>query len=86
MRAISLSCAGSFNRSHPFPLTYGILERYAGLRRALRSPKGPGLIGDIDTLIAATALEYGLEIVTTDGDYARVPNLTAQIIPRAALR
>lgn len=71
---------------YPFPLTYAILERYAGLRRALRSPNGPGLIGDIDTLIAATAFEYGLEIVTTDSDYARVPNLSVQVIPRAALR
>jgi predicted nucleic acid-binding protein len=43
---------------HPYPLSYAILERYADLRRAMRSS---GLIGDIDTLIPASALEYGLE-------------------------
>lgn len=77
---------GLLQQVYPFPLSYGIMERYAGLRRALRPPNGPGLIGDIDTLIAATALEHGLEVVTADGDYARVPNLIVQIIPRAALR
>src|SRR5580765_1933452 len=48
----------------PFFLTYRILERYADLRRALRPPHGPGLIGDIDTLVAATALERDLTVVT----------------------
>lgn len=42
---------------YPYFLTYRILERYADLRRSLRRPHGAGLIGDIDTLIAATALE-----------------------------
>ena len=37
--------------------TYPILERYTDIRRSLRKPHGKGLIGDIDTLIAATALE-----------------------------
>jgi len=59
-------------------LTYSILERYAEIRRALRPPYGPGLIGDIDTLIAATALERNLTIVTTDSDYERVPDLKVQ--------
>src|SRR6476620_6152178 len=45
----------------PFSLTHAIMERYADLRRQMRSPHGPGLIGDIDTLIAATALEYDVE-------------------------
>jgi predicted nucleic acid-binding protein len=64
----------------PYFLTYSILERYAELRRALRPPYGPGLIGDIDTLIAATALERNLTIVTTDSDYERVPDLKVQRI------
>ncbi|MGH2588003.1 MAG: type II toxin-antitoxin system VapC family toxin [Dehalococcoidia bacterium] len=38
-------------------------------------PTALGLIGDIDTLIAATALEYDLTLVTTDGDFTRVPGL-----------
>src|SRR6266545_3443470 len=39
---------------HPYSLTYPILERYADVRRHMR--RSGGLIGDIDTLIAATAL------------------------------
>src|SRR5579884_777482 len=59
----------------PYFLTYGILERYAEIRRQMRAPYGPGLIGDIDTLIASTALERRLTVVTTDTDYQRVPGL-----------
>jgi predicted nucleic acid-binding protein len=71
---------------HPYPLTYSSLELYADLRRAMRSPHGPGLIGDIDTLIAATALDKGLTLVTTDSDFTRVPNLPVMYIPRSALK
>lgn len=60
---------------YPYFLTYNILERYADIRRQLRPPHGPGLIGDIDTLIAATALERNLTIVTVDSDFQRVPGL-----------
>lgn len=55
---------------YPYFLTYRILERYADLRRSLRRPYGPGLIGDIDTLIAATALERHLTVVTIDTDFS----------------
>ena len=47
----------------PHFLTYAIMERYAEIRLQLR-PRGQ-LIGDIDTLIAATALERNLTLVTT---------------------
>ena len=67
----------------PFFLTYPILERYADIRRMLR--RGPGLIGDIDTLIAATALERGLTVVTTDTDYGRVPDLQVMHLQRTSL-
>jgi predicted nucleic acid-binding protein len=60
---------------YPYFLTYPILERYADIRRSLRKPHGKGLIGDIDTLIAATALERNLAVVTIDTDFQRVPNL-----------
>ncbi len=66
----------------PYIPTFEILERYADVRRQLRPPHGPGLIGDIDTLIAATALEHGLTLVTTDTDYARVPGLDLILLPR----
>jgi predicted nucleic acid-binding protein len=65
---------------YPYFLTYAILDRYADIRRQLRPPHGPGLIGDIDTLIAATALERGLTIVTTDSDFERVPQLKVMLM------
>jgi predicted nucleic acid-binding protein len=52
----------------------------------MRRTPGLGLIGDIDTLIAATALERGLTVVTTDADFQRVPGLQTMLIPRASLR
>jgi len=58
---------------YPYFLTYPILERYADIRRQLRKPQGPGLIGDIDTLIAATALESDLAIVTLDNAFESPP-------------
>ena len=65
---------------HPYPLTYSILERYADVRRKLRPPYGKGLIGDIDTLIAATALEHDLTLLTIDTDFERVPHLKWQLV------
>jgi predicted nucleic acid-binding protein len=62
----------------PYILTYAIMERYAQLRRAMRSHGG--LIGDVDTLIASTAPEVNLIVVTLDSHFARVPGLSAQII------
>lgn len=68
----------------PRALTYATVERYADIRRQLR-PTGQ-LIGDIDTLIAATAIERGMAVMTTDSDYTRVPGLQYQLIARNALR
>jgi tRNA(fMet)-specific endonuclease VapC len=65
---------------HPYPLSLDILDRYAELRRQMRPPHGPGLIGDIDTLIAATALDFDLTVITTDGDFQRVPGLDVRIV------
>lgn len=64
----------------PYFLTYPILERYADIRRQLRPPYGPGLIGDIDTLIAATAIQQGLTLVTVDSDFERVPGLDLVVV------
>jgi predicted nucleic acid-binding protein len=69
-----------------YDLTYPILERYADLRRAMRPPHGPGIIGDIDTLIAATALEHGLTVVTIDGDFTRVPGLLVMHLSLSAVK
>jgi tRNA(fMet)-specific endonuclease VapC len=62
----------------PYPLTYPILERYADIRRTLRPQHND--IGDIDTLIAATALEEHLTLVTIDRDFERVPELDFRLI------
>ncbi len=62
----------------PLPLTYTILERYADIRRKLRPLHQD--IGDIDTLIAATALEHNLTIVTIDHDFERVPHLKMKLV------
>jgi predicted nucleic acid-binding protein len=70
---------------YPYFLTYRILERYAQIRRQLRPPHGPGLIGDIDTLIAATALGRNLTLVTTDADFERVPGLRILRLQRRTL-
>ena len=71
---------------HPYFLTYRILERYAALRLQMRVSPGGGLIGDVDTLIAATALERDLTVVTTDNDFQRVPGLNVRLIARQELR
>lgn len=66
------------NQITPYPLTYAILERYADIRRTLRPLHQE--IGDIDTLIAATALEEDLILLTIDRDYERVPGLKYQLV------
>lgn len=73
---------GLLERVPVLPLRPEHAERYAALRRALRPPYGPGLIGDIDTLIAATAIEHGLTLVTMDRDFERVPGLDLLLVPR----
>lgn len=70
----------------PYGLNYAIMEHYADLRRALRPPYGPGLIGDIDTLIAATAVVHQLTLVTADRDFTRVPNLALMHLTPSDLR
>ena len=65
---------------YPFFLTYPILKRFAAIRRQLRPPYGKGLIGDMDTLIAATDQERNLTILTTDQDFTRVSTLKVETI------
>jgi predicted nucleic acid-binding protein len=68
---------------YPYFLTYPILERYTDIRRRLRKPQGKGLIGDIDTLIAATAIERNLTVITYDKDFQRVPGLKVTLLSRS---
>jgi predicted nucleic acid-binding protein len=69
----------------PYFLTYAIVALYADIRRQLRPPHGPGLIGDIDTLIAATAIHRNLTVVTIDPDFERVSNLKVLMFTRSQL-
>lgn len=71
--------------------TYAVCEQYATLRRTMRQMRTAtgqpiGLIGDIDTMIAATALAHDLTVITIDGDFSRVPGLSHQILTLAQLR
>lgn len=65
----------SFLRVAPIlPLAESCLERFANIRGGLRS-RGQ-LIGDADILIAATALDYDLTLVTQNHNhFQRIPNL-----------
>ena len=67
---------------YPYLPTSSVMELYADLRRSLRPPTGPGLIGDIDTIIAATALDRGMTLVTTDTDFLRVSGLQVMLLER----
>jgi predicted nucleic acid-binding protein len=62
------------------------MEQYADFRRMMRLPHGPGLIGDVDTLIAATAQVHHLTVVTADSDHIRVPQLQVQLVDRSWLK
>ena len=68
----------------PLPLTFAIADHYADVRRVLR-PAGQ-LIGDVDLLIAATAIHHKLTIVTADSDYQRVAGLQLLLVQRDTLR
>jgi predicted nucleic acid-binding protein len=67
---------------YPYSVSIQVAARYAALRRQLRPPRGQGLIGDVDILIAATALENDLTVVTMDSDFLRAPNLRVTLIAR----
>ena len=57
-------------------VTRGVARRNARLRRALRAQNRPLAHRALDLLIAATALEYGLVLLTRNKkDYADVPGL-----------
>lgn len=59
-------------------VTLPIAERWAHLRRYLRV-RGQ-VVGDNDLLIAATALEFGMKVVTRNArHFVRIPDLDVMI-------
>jgi predicted nucleic acid-binding protein len=76
----------STRQIYPYDVNYPVQLRYAEIRRRLRPPSGPGLIGDIDTFMAAVAIEWDLIVVTTDTDFQRVPDLKVVVLSRESLR
>ncbi len=67
----------AFLESAPIlPFTEAVARRYAGLREELRRRGKRVRARALDLMIAATALEYGYELVTHNlGDYEDVPGL-----------
>ena len=56
------------------PLTQPIMQQFARIRGELR--RTGRIIGDFDILIAATAIQHNLTLVTRNlRDYQRIPNL-----------
>jgi len=53
-------------------------ERYATISDTLRRAGTP--ISPNDLWIAASALQHGLEILTTDSDFTRVPQVTTRLL------
>lgn len=63
----------------PLMITHRIMELYADIRLQMRAPRGTGVLQDSDSLIAATALRYGLTVITNNKrDFERVPNLSVE--------
>ncbi len=82
----TIPTSGSGREVFPYLPTFSVMDRYADVRRQLRQPHGPGLIGDVDTIIAATALVHDLTMVTTDIDFQCVPNLKVLLLDRHTLQ
>lgn len=59
-----------------YPVDDETAERYAIIFRALRSAGTPIPINDV--WIAASAMQHGHAVVTTDADFARIPQIVAR--------
>lgn len=56
----------------PIPVSEAIMVTWARLVADCRAAGKPSAIRLTDSLIAATAVEHGLPVVTQDGDYGRI--------------
>jgi predicted nucleic acid-binding protein len=68
-RADTLSLART---ADPFPITEAIMVTWARLVADCRAAGIQRAVKLTDALIAATAVEHGLPVVTQDGDYDRI--------------
>jgi predicted nucleic acid-binding protein len=68
-RADTLALARS---ADPIPVSEAIMVRWARLVADCRAAGSAGTIKLTDALIASTAVEHGLPVVTQDGDYDRI--------------
>lgn len=51
-------------------------ERYASIKDSLRIAGAPVPLGDV--WIAASAMEHGLKVLTTDSDFLRIPQILVE--------
>ena len=66
LRAETLALA---RRSDPIPISEAVMTTWAALTRACAEAAVPGRVKAMDSLIAATAIEHGLAVVTHDDDF-----------------
>lgn len=64
-------------RSDPIPISEAVMRSWATLARACAAAGIARTVRLMDALIAATAIEHGLAVVTQDGDF----DLIAEIHP-----
>ena len=83
LSAFLLGRPGAVSLVGPWIQNREAMERYADIRLQLRRGQ---LIGDVDTLVAATALQRDLTLVTTDSDSERVPELKTMVVATQQLR
>ena len=63
-----------------------LLKDAEGLKETIDALLAACPTGDIDTVIAATAIVRELTVVTTDSDFQRVPGISTLWVDRADLR
>ena len=54
-------------------------ERYAAILSSLRTAGTP--VPTNDVWIAATAMQHGLSVVTTDRHFANIPQILCEVLP-----
>jgi predicted nucleic acid-binding protein len=58
------------------PIDAATAERYAAIKETLRTAGSPVPFGDV--WIAASAMQHGLKVLTTDSDFLRIPQILVE--------